>query len=105
MALRGVALVSVPWIEVIMSRQTEHVLHIVDAGLLGDDPLRRTERPTGKNRPVAGLVDQLDTLAQSGENNRVVADDVTAAQGMDAHLGSRARAGDAAATTDRTSRL
>ena len=66
--------------------QTQDVLHVVDTRRLRDNPLRGAQGAAGEDRAVRSLVGELEPLAEGGEDHRVVADDVAAAQGMDAHL-------------------
>src|SRR4051794_34264133 len=77
------------------SFQTEYVLHVVDAGFLADDPLGRTQSTSCENSAIARLVSQLHAFAKRGKHDRVIADDVTAAQSVNTHLRGSALAGDA----------
>ena len=69
------------------SCQSQYVLHVVDARLLPDDPLGGAQGAAGKDAAVAGLVREFQAFAQGSKHHGVVADNVAAAQGMDAHLG------------------
>src|SRR5690606_19414432 len=102
-ARSGEASARMPWMEVIMgkpvrgSAQAEHVLHVVNAGRFLRDPGGGAHGAAREDAAVGGLVGELQTFAERGEHDGVVADDVAAAQGVDADLGGGAFAGDALA--------
>src|SRR5512133_1358763 len=77
--------------------QTQHILHVVDAGLLGGDPLGGTDRTTGKHVARHGAVRDLDPLALADEVDGMLADDVAAANRLHADLFLGALAADALA--------
>src|SRR4051812_16362960 len=79
------------------SFQAKDVLHVVDAGRLAYDPLRRAEGTAGEDAAIAGLVRELEALTERGIHDGVVADDVAAAEGVHADLGRLALAGDSVA--------
>src|SRR5258706_11356879 len=66
------------------ARQAEHVAHCIEPGLLALSPARRRERAASKDHPVFGFVSKLDPFLRSGKNDRMVADDRTAAQAREA---------------------
>ena len=77
--------------------QSEDVLHVVDTGGTAGDPGGSAQGTVGEGVTVAGLVGEFDAFAIGGEDDGMVADDVSATDGMDADLGSSAFAGDALA--------
>ena len=73
--------------------QAEHVGHGVKAGFLVKAPQGRLDGAAGEDRAVLGAVGQFDALALAGQNDGVLADDGTAAQGGKADRALLARAG------------
>src|SRR6185503_326783 len=65
---------------------------VVNAWLLPDDPLRSAQRSISKRVTAAGLMGQLQALAIGREDDRVIPDDVAAAESVDANLRVRALA-------------
>ena len=80
------------------SLQSQHILHVVKAGLLQDDPLRRAQRAAGKGLAAGRFVRQLQTLAGRGEDHRMVADDVSSTDRMNSNFFRSALAHDAFTT-------
>ena len=56
------------------------VSHVVEAGRPAHNPVRRTDRPTRKDRPVGRSVGELDAFAFSYEIKGVLANHVAAAE-------------------------
>ena len=75
----------------------QHVLHAVEAGLLACKPLRGTHRARGIGLAAERAMAELQPLAGGGEHHRVHADLLAAAQGGEADLAGRPRAGMAVA--------
>src|ERR1043166_9185628 len=73
------------------------VLHAVEAGLLALEPQRGTHRAGGIGLAAEGAMAELQPLAGGGEHDRVHADLLAAAQGGEADLTRRPRAGMAVA--------
>src|SRR5580704_13204693 len=66
--------------------QAEHVLHVVEAGLLFDEPLRGAKSAIGERLAARGFVRQFEALTVGGEDDGVVADDIAAANRVNADL-------------------
>src|SRR5262249_10218221 len=73
--------------------EPEHVGHAVEPRRLAARPQRGMHRAAGEDDAAAGAVAELETLAVGSEHHQMVAGDVAAAQGGEAHLAGRARAG------------
>ena len=69
------------------SLQPQHVLHVVDASWFVGEPAGGADGTVGEGVAAAGFVGELDALADVGEDDGVVADDIAAADGVDADLG------------------
>ena len=74
--------------------QAEHVAHVVEAGGAGGvgEPDGGAEGPAREGVARGGAVGDLDALPEPEEEHGVVADDISAAQGLDADLARGARA-------------
>ena len=66
------------------SLQPQPVLHVVEAGLLLDEPLRGTKRAVSECVAARRFVREFDPLAVSEEHHSVVTDDVAAILGRPA---------------------
>src|SRR5690349_363171 len=80
------------------SFQPEHILHVVNSGLLVHDPLRRAESAAREDTAIARFMRELHALTEGGKHDGVVADDIAAPQRVDTNLGRSAFAGDALPT-------
>src|SRR5690606_30890595 len=78
--------------------QSEHVLHIVNAGRFSDGPSGGAQGAFGENGAAAGFVGEFDPFAVAGENDGVIADDVAAPEGVHADFGLRAFADETVAS-------
>ena len=56
------------------SAQAKHVLHIEETLVPGHQPTRRTQCAIGESQTAAGLVCDLDTLADAGDHLRTAAE-------------------------------
>src|SRR5262245_58632066 len=52
--------------------QAEHLLHVVERGWTPEDPCGRTQRPAGEVVPRGGAVGELEALAGTDEQRRVL---------------------------------
>src|SRR6266705_2072741 len=68
------------------SCQSQHSLHVVDAGFLADDPPGGAQGAVGEGLPAAGFVGQFQSFAVRGKDDGMVADDVAATQRVHANL-------------------
>src|SRR5262249_53902872 len=75
----------------------QHVLHAVEAGLLALEPQRGAHRARGIGLAAEGAMSAPQPLARRGEHDRVHPDLLAAAQGSEADLAGRPRAGMAVA--------
>src|SRR5438552_15354360 len=75
-----------------LQAEAEDVAHVVEARLAADDPERRANGADREGVARAGAVGDLDAVAVAQEHDRVIADDVAAAQGLDADLAGAAGA-------------
>src|SRR5690242_17586707 len=66
--------------------QAEHILHVVDPGLLFYDPLRGAKSAVGKGVTAGSFVGEFEPLAGVRKNDRVIADNIAAANRMDAYF-------------------
>src|SRR5436305_13422285 len=73
------------------SFQPKHVLHVVETGGLAMCPEGGAERPAGEGFAARGFVREFDAFALRGVDDGVIADDIAAADGVDADLRIRAR--------------
>src|SRR5689334_10944030 len=64
--------------------QAKHVEHVVQAGGLLPQPLRRAHRPVGVGHAALGADGKLEPLADARKERGVLADDVAAADRMEA---------------------
>jgi len=78
--------------------QSQHVLHVINAGFLFDHPERGAQGAVGKSVTVGGLVREFKALAVVGENDRVIANHIAAANRVHADFGRGSFADDAFAT-------
>ena len=78
--------------------EPQHILHVVETGLLLYDPQSRAERTVGEGIAARSLVRQFHPFPVRGENDRVIAHDIATAYRMHANLFARAFADDAFAT-------
>src|SRR5690554_2322420 len=67
-----------------LSLKAEYILHVEQAALAGGDPARRADGAAGEGHARGGLVGDLDPLAEAGEEDGVIADDVTGTDGLEA---------------------
>src|SRR4051812_1627708 len=74
-----------------LERQAEDVAHVVEAGLAAGHPERRTHGADGEGVAGARPVRDLDAVAVTEKENRVVADHVAAADRLHADLARAAR--------------
>src|SRR5262245_31772706 len=75
-----------------LAAEPQHVAHVVEAGLAADDPEGGAHGADGEGVAGARAVGDLEAIAVPQEEHGVVADDVAAAQGLDADLARAARA-------------
>src|SRR5690348_15793794 len=64
--------------------KTQHVEHIVKTGRLFDRPARGSKRTPRKCITALSAMCHLDTLSHSSEDDRVVADNISRANGLNA---------------------
>src|SRR3989338_4453929 len=84
--------------------QPKHILHVIHARLIFFQETRRTQRTQRERGAAADLVSDLDALAGTREQYRVVADDVAATHGGKAYRRGIALAGDTFAAIHRALR-
>ena len=72
--------------ESVSSLESEDVLHGVKAGFLAENPLGGAKGAVGKGVSAAGFVGEFEAFSGSGEQNGVIANDVTAAQRMQSNF-------------------
>src|SRR5213076_2717885 len=65
---------------------TYHIAHAITSGGHRLHPERGGQRPPGEYRPIQGPVGQRQLLARTGEDHRVLPDDVPGAHGGKADL-------------------
>lgn len=64
--------------------EAENVLHGVEAGVLTENPFGGAEGAVGESVSTAGFVGKFETFSGGGEQDGVIADDVAAAQRVQA---------------------
>lgn len=62
------------------------MLHGVESGFLAENPLGGAEGAVGKSVSAAGFVGEFEAFSGGGEQDGVIADDVAAAQGVQANF-------------------
>src|SRR5512146_438131 len=77
--------------------EPEHVRHVVEPGRPAGDPPRGPQRAPRELLAGGGAVRELEPLALAAEVDGVLADDVAAAERLDADLPGRTLAQDAVA--------
>src|SRR5438270_10960488 len=58
-----------------VSAQSQHILHVVEAGRLADEPFGRAHGTTGEDLTAGRPVTELEALADGDEADRVLAGD------------------------------
>src|SRR3990167_84871 len=68
------------------SLQPQHVLHAIEALFLFDQPPGGAQRAARKGIAAVGAVDEFDPLAQASENHRMIAGNISGANGKKSDL-------------------
>lgn len=64
--------------------EPKNALHGVESGFLAENPLGGAEGAIGESVSAAGFVGEFEAFSGSGEQNGVIADNIAAAQGVQA---------------------
>ena len=69
-----------------MGSDAEHIGHVVEPGRAADDKMRRTHCPQSKDLARMRAMRELDALARTSQNQRVVAHNISAPDRVHADL-------------------